>query len=355
VKEPPAKKKGPANKLEVQEAASETDTSPSDAQIKAGNYKKGKADIQGLKISIESPAGSERSGVDHNGQPWTSMLHDHYGYILGTVGKDKDHVDAFIGPNPDSDKVFVIDQLDPATGAFDEHKVMIGYDSMTEAQDAYLANYKTGWSGLGDITQLSMDAFQEWAFEGDTTEPLSGAVAKAEQYGGKGFLEKYGTAASGDYGHAGRAKLVGGSSKGGGQKKNNISDRAKRALASYKPCTRKVQTQAKANEALLAQMIRGEHIGDNKPFDVLKHNNRIECKTIVRGTNDKITMHKESLARKVNEAKKLRITAHTIVFDDRNDRVYYKKGVGSFRLDNMQLLGAKTRVTSKLSRLFKVE
>ncbi|MBA7684267.1 hypothetical protein ES703_92658 [subsurface metagenome] len=35
---------------------------------------------------------------------------------------------------------------------FDEHKVMMGFDSEAEAHEAYLANYEEGWQGLGAIT-----------------------------------------------------------------------------------------------------------------------------------------------------------------------------------------------------------
>ena len=46
-------------------------------------------------------------------------MRHHYGYIRGSVGKDKDHVDVFIGPEAEREqpRVFVVDQIDPATGA----------------------------------------------------------------------------------------------------------------------------------------------------------------------------------------------------------------------------------------------
>jgi hypothetical protein len=36
--------------------------------------------------------------------------------------------------------VFVVDQVNPRTGEFDEHKVMLGFDTLEEARAAYLAN-----------------------------------------------------------------------------------------------------------------------------------------------------------------------------------------------------------------------
>lgn len=154
---------------------------PTEAQKKAGNYKKGHTSVHGLDISIENPAGSERSGTDKSGKAWSIPMQDHYGYIKGTVGKDKDHLDVFINPaNPESNKVFVVDQVDPKTRAFDEHKILMGFNTEDEARSGYLRNYEPGWKGLGAITAMSADQFKEWAKNGKTKQPLalSGAEIK---------------------------------------------------------------------------------------------------------------------------------------------------------------------------------
>ena len=150
---------------EIDAAAQEANTEPTEAQKEAGNYKKGHTIIQGLNISIEQPKGSTRSGKDPNGKKWTVKMNNHYGYIRGTQGKDKDHIDVFIGDSPTSKKVFVVDQVG-RDGSFDEHKVMIGFDSLEEARAAYLSNYEEGWQGLGAITETSMDGFKEWIGDG---------------------------------------------------------------------------------------------------------------------------------------------------------------------------------------------
>lgn len=141
---------------------------PTEGQREAGNYKKGHINIQGLDISIENPTGSIRSGIDKSGRKWESTLQDHYGYLKGTVGKDKDHIDAFIGKNPESGTVFVVNQIDPETRKFDEHKVMLAYSSEEEARAAYLRNYQKGWKGLGSIIPMSMKSFKAWIESGDT-------------------------------------------------------------------------------------------------------------------------------------------------------------------------------------------
>lgn len=158
---------------------------PTQAQIEAGNYKKGHINLHGLNISIENPSGSLRKGVDETGKAWETGLQHHYGYIKGTVGKDKDHIDVFIKPGIDQanagNKVFVVDQLNGSTGKFDEHKVLMGFDNLKEATAAYLSNYdEQGPQRIGMIDQTSVDSFQKW-LGSDTTKPFSGGRLETAQ------------------------------------------------------------------------------------------------------------------------------------------------------------------------------
>ncbi|MDD3037158.1 LPD38 domain-containing protein [Bacteroides sp.] len=136
-------------------------TAPTDTQKEAGNYKKGHVKIDGYNITIENPKGSERSGVDVSGKPWSITMNNTYGYIRGTEGVDGDHIDVFLSDDPTRGDVYVIDQINE-DGSFDEHKVMYGFGSMEEARVSYLANYSPGWKGLGGITGVSKEAFKEW-------------------------------------------------------------------------------------------------------------------------------------------------------------------------------------------------
>lgn len=151
--------------LRLKFAIEETETNPSDAQKESGNYKKGHIKFGGYDYTIENPKGSTRSGKDADGKEWKITMHDTYGYIRGKFGKDGDHLDMFINDKADLDNwngdVFVVDQVN-SDGSFDEHKVMYGYDSMDDAEKAYLANYSDGWQGLGNITGASKDEFDKW-------------------------------------------------------------------------------------------------------------------------------------------------------------------------------------------------
>ena len=130
----------PTNTEEAIEAQ-QPNINPTEAQKEAGNYKKAHIKINGMDISVENPIGSVRRGVDEDGTAWEHEMKSHYGYFKGTIGKDGDHIDVFTKSNtPDdySGPVFVIDQVNPSTGKFDESKVMLGYDNAEEAKQAYL-------------------------------------------------------------------------------------------------------------------------------------------------------------------------------------------------------------------------
>ncbi len=178
-----------ATQKKVDEAASEAATSPenstpepTEAQKKAGNYKKGHVSIGGLDVSIENPKGSTRSGIGPDGNKWSVEMQNHYGYVKRTEGADGDHVDVFIGDNADSDKVFIVDQVN-ADGSFDEHKVMLGFDSKEAAVAGYKSNYEKGWK-VGPVSELSLSGFSQWLKEGDTKKPFSGDVRKRDKKDG---------------------------------------------------------------------------------------------------------------------------------------------------------------------------
>lgn len=217
----------------VDEAAHKAATSPQNdkseptvAQKEAGNYAKGHITIHGMDITVENPAGSQRSNLDRDkleeikDQAWKQEVLDksgvpaqfvnsaisqagegnyreaisklnqakaqalragerglasiissfvkdiwavtmppgvHYGYIKRTEGADGDHVDVFVGPNPELATAFIINQKSANDGKFDEHKVMLGFKDREAAKSAYLKSFEPGFgenvfqSMTGDI------------------------------------------------------------------------------------------------------------------------------------------------------------------------------------------------------------
>lgn len=134
-----------------------------------------KMKVSGLMLSIENPRGTVRQGMDLNGKQWAQKMSHHYGFIRGVGGADGDELDCFVGPNLGSTMVFVINQNDPASGEFDEHKCMLGFDSIEDATAAYHAAYSTDWKGFGNAVQMGMDEFKHWLKSIDVqgaTEPF---------------------------------------------------------------------------------------------------------------------------------------------------------------------------------------
>lgn len=161
----------------LKNAIAETETEPTEAQKKAGNYKKGHLSFGGYDFTVETPKGVTRSGKDEQGKPWSVTMHDTYGYILGKIGVDGDHIDMFINDAADLDtfvgNVCVVDQVNPETGEFDEHKVMYGYPDEAAATKAYLSNYSKGWKGLGKVTSVPKATFDKWLESSDRkTKPF---------------------------------------------------------------------------------------------------------------------------------------------------------------------------------------
>lgn len=165
---PSPQENGPKNSTQsaIESASAKVETSPTEAQKKAGNYKMGHVKVGAFDVTIENPKGSERSGTDANGKKWSVKMKNTYGYIRGTEGVDGDHIDVFLAEDMDKwdgKYVFVVDQYNP-DGTFDEHKVMLGFNSTEEARSAYLSNYEKGWENGRriDVARIKTDGFQKW-------------------------------------------------------------------------------------------------------------------------------------------------------------------------------------------------
>ena len=151
---------------QVEIAELDVNTTPTEGQKEAGNYKKGHVQIGKFNVTIEQPKGSVRSGVDANGNKWETEMQNTYGYIRGTEGVDGDHIDVFLSSDIDGwdgKDVFVVDQYNE-DGSFDEHKVMLGFNEAEEAHKAYLSNYEKDWSQKHKnvVTAVSIESFEKW-------------------------------------------------------------------------------------------------------------------------------------------------------------------------------------------------
>lgn len=121
------------------------------------------------------------------------------------------------------------------------------------------------------------------------------------------------------------------------------------ALAAHNPFTKEKEAWATKNEQEITKITGGTSTADNLPVDTIivldGKIKGVEVKTMLDNRAGKVTMRNDALVRKEQWARKHRASLHTIVIDDRNafgmpdaysgHRLYYKKGVGSFRLSTM--------------------
>lgn len=152
-------------------------------------------DFQGLAIDVENKVGETRSGVDGDGKPWSVVMLAHYGEIRNTEGTDGDKLDVYVGPNHDASGVVVIHQHCPSTGAFDEDKVMLGFDSIEEAIGAYKKQYdRPGFYHEGDYEAMPIGAFWRWVHDkrnsGKKVEMSTSDTSKSLCIGARPGVEK---------------------------------------------------------------------------------------------------------------------------------------------------------------------
>lgn len=152
---------------------------PSEAQREAGNFRMGHMKLDGLDISIEIPKGGVRRGTRPDGTTWETEMPAAYGYVKRTTGADGENVDVYVGDAPTSGQVFVIDQVDPETRSFDEHKVVLGTRSEQEAvEKIYSRAFSdgTGRSRVGGVRAMTMPEFKEW-LKTEPDRPIAEAAA----------------------------------------------------------------------------------------------------------------------------------------------------------------------------------
>jgi len=125
----------------------------------------------------------------------------------------------------------------------------------------------------------------------------------------------------------------------GSTAEERAKDRVERAKASAVRTGQHEQAIADRSEAVLSQAIGVPRTPNNQAFDLENDDVGIEVKTLVNGKNEKITMSKTALARKLGALDGRK--GYTVVVDRRSGGLtgqatyYYREGFGSFRLGSM--------------------
>lgn len=131
-------------------------------------------EFHGLPLHIENEQGSTRRSRDP-ANPWQAIMAADYGYVKGTGSAEgpTEGMDIFLGPDRDSDRVFIINQRNMDTDFFDEHKCMLGFDSELRAVSAYVSSYSDlqGMERIMSVHPCSINEFKTWLTTGHMRKP----------------------------------------------------------------------------------------------------------------------------------------------------------------------------------------
>ncbi len=122
----------------------------------------GHVEYQGLKIAIENRKGSVRKWKDAAGNSGKTRMKVGYGYIKRTSGTDGEEIDCFVGPDPRAENAYVVEQLDPNTGLYDEQKCFLGFGNQDLAIACYREHYDKPDEYIFTVSPMAMDAFKRW-------------------------------------------------------------------------------------------------------------------------------------------------------------------------------------------------
>ena len=120
----------------------------------SGYKLQGRTRLYGMDISIENKKGSYRCGVDSDGHKWEILMHYDYGYIRGTVGVDKDHLDCV---SPET-KILMADYTEKSAADIKEGDELIGIKLETQQHKqrkqikTKVIHVKKGMDDMLDIT-----------------------------------------------------------------------------------------------------------------------------------------------------------------------------------------------------------
>lgn len=150
----------PGRQLKAQEILNTSDSIeerglPQMEELSPTVSKKQKQDIKfkDIPIVIEYPQWSVKPASDGT----EKMMGADYGYIPGYIGADGDELDVYVGPNHDSNHVYVMYKCHVDTGDYDEDKVMVGFNSESEAVNAFMVGRQP--SEYGGNHEMTWKAF----------------------------------------------------------------------------------------------------------------------------------------------------------------------------------------------------
>lgn len=113
-----------------------------------------KLNYKGIDIRIEYEKGERKpeSNTFSTDIEYGYPMYADYGYIEGTIGADGEDLDVYVGPNRDSDEVFIATLLkksdEDGERDIDEWKILLGFSSYEEAQEFMMLQYGSWMCGI---------------------------------------------------------------------------------------------------------------------------------------------------------------------------------------------------------------
>jgi hypothetical protein len=134
--------------------------------IRKGFRLSGRAEVCGMLIAIEQEPGDIRTWADRNGDSGFVVMRCPYGFFENVIGADGEHLDVYLGPDPEPETVYIVNQrkkLPEGKGfaGFDEQKVMLGFSNADHARRAYLEHYDDE-RFLGSMEEISLHDFKRF-------------------------------------------------------------------------------------------------------------------------------------------------------------------------------------------------
>lgn len=133
-----------------------------ESDLRKSGKLQGSLNFQGLNIAVENKKGSTRYWATQEGEKGQTKMLVHYGYIKRTDGVDGDALDVFVGPDKESDKVFIISQQNPETGLFDEYKIILGFKTEKQAIKCYWNHYDNPAKFYINVIPMDLDHLKRW-------------------------------------------------------------------------------------------------------------------------------------------------------------------------------------------------
>lgn len=152
---------GPVTRDEVVQATEKVEPT-GEAISTAEAWRSARPEFEGTIFSF-------KPGDERHGEP----MEHYYGEIANTEDADGMPVDVMLNAEHDpagDTPIFIIDQIDPDTQEFKQHKVMAGFEGQMEAETAFINQW--GEDNWGLTSQLTPEEFQKWIDSGDHKRPF---------------------------------------------------------------------------------------------------------------------------------------------------------------------------------------